>query len=144
MADLFMTVDSDSETQNNHKSKAQKKGKASKSKKEDGDDQILLSHSVILQDDYAKTTGIKKHTSGAITGSNNLWNFTSTMNGDKANTGMDDLDFGNITTADEKAPFMQSMEERVELKMKHHVIQIPAEISNYVKTADKENVEGDE
>jgi hypothetical protein len=56
---------------------------------------------------------IQKHTSGGITGSNNLWNFTATMQRDKTPGGYDDLDFGNNTTSDEKAPFMLSMEERV-------------------------------
>ena len=124
MADLFMTVDSDSDTPQQPKKKTQKQPK----EKQDEDEQIMLSHSVFLQDEQGPIKGQRKHTSGAIMGSNNLWSFTQSLRVDKNGMGEDDFEFGNNTTADEKAPFLQTMEDRVELKMKHYGIKIPDEL----------------
>ena len=87
MADLIMTIDSDSEsevkapTQKNMKNKQKKDAKNSKEEEE-----ILLSHSIILPDTNDNQLSTKKHTKGHIVGSNNLWNFSESLQVDRRAT----------------------------------------------------------
>jgi len=76
MADLIMTIDSESD---NEISKVKKGTKPTKIVEEE----ILLGHSVILTDTYEANGNMKKHTKGLIVGSNNLWNFTDSLQMDR-------------------------------------------------------------
>jgi len=71
MAQLVMTIDSDSEIEDKVKSKPNKK-------QDQDDEEILLGHSVFLQDfdQRGKQKKLKGH-SGA--GSGNLWNFADSV-----------------------------------------------------------------
>ena len=93
-----MTIDSDSEVEEKQRANAGKKFKPTKAAKEE--DEIQLSHSVILQD--TDDVPRNKHTKGHIVGSNNLWNFADSLQIDRRANIDDD---GGATTADEKAPF---------------------------------------
>ena len=77
MADLFMTIDSDSDS--GVKDTKQKAKSAKSCKKNQDDEEILLAHSVILQDTHEGLHTTKKHTKGHIVGSNNLWNFSESL-----------------------------------------------------------------
>ena len=79
MADLVMTIDSDSDAEvPKSKKQASKSSKPSNNKKAE-DEEILLAHSVILQDTEEGPRKTKKHTQGHIVGSNNLWNFSESL-----------------------------------------------------------------
>ena len=71
MAQLVMTIDSDSEIENKVKSKPNKK-------QDLDDEEILLGHSVFLQDfdQRGKQKKLKGH---AGAGSRNLWNFADAV-----------------------------------------------------------------
>ena len=77
MADLIMTIDSDSDVETS-KPAPQKKDKKGKPVKQE-DEEILLGHSVILQDMDDGPKKIRKHTTGHIVGSNNLWSFSGSL-----------------------------------------------------------------
>ena len=123
MASLFMTIDSDSEQEQVQKNTKGKKAKPTVPK----DDDIQLAHSVILQDTDYNVKAKSKHTAGHIVGSNNLWNFSESLQVDGKNIHYDDND---ATTADEKAPFLQSVEERVQVKMQEKKIKLPEELTD--------------
>ena len=87
----------------------------------------------------------KKHTTGHITGSNNLWNFTESYQTDRRNLN-DELD-EDATTAGERAPFMQTMEDRCEAKMTEKKIKLPEELVKFInqdKTEDDEKEAAEE
>lgn len=105
MADLILTID-DSDSEAEQKNTAKKQNKPNEVEEE-----ILLAHSVILKDtDNAE----RKFTSGHITGSNNLWKFSESLQIDRK-TNIVELD--DATTADEKAPFLLTIEERAQAKL---------------------------
>lgn len=121
MADLVMTIDSDSEVE----AKPVKGTKFKKAKKPQ-EDEILLAHSVILQDTMDDEGISRKHTKGHFVGSNQLWNFGESYQTDRKPMNADDED--GATTADDKAPFQQTMEERVNAKIVQHGLNLPAEL----------------
>ncbi len=96
MADLVMTIDSDSDVENKKIKRGTKLNKHSKPVEEE----ILLGHSVILTDTNEEPKRMKKHTTGHITGSNNHWNFTESLQMDRKIPMHEDLG-GDATTADE-------------------------------------------
>ena len=137
MADLFMTIDSDSEQDIASSKKGKKANTAPK------DEEIQLAHSVILQDTDLDFKRKSKHTTGHIVGSNNHWNFTESLQMDAARTHVDN----DSTNADEKAPFLQEVEERVERMMHDKKIKLPEDLTDLanVEKNDKEiNLEGGE
>ena len=71
-------------------------------------------------------------TSGHIVGSNNLWKFSDSLQVDRRNYIGDELNDG-ATTADEKAPFLLTIEERCEAKLAERKIKIPEELLKYQK-----------
>ena len=116
MADLVMTIDSDSdvEVKKNKSKEAKNSKKPAKTANKDVEEEILLAHSVILQDTEEGPGKARKHTSGHIVGSNNLWNFSESLHLDQHRRMAMAEDLENETTnADEKAPFLQTTEDRV-------------------------------
>ena len=71
MAQLVMTIDSDNEIEDKIKSKPNKK-------QDQDDEEILLGHSVFLQD-FDQRSKQKKLKGHAGAGSSNLWNFADSM-----------------------------------------------------------------
>ena len=92
-----------------------------------------MAHSVILQDTENEGKKRNKLTSGHIVGSNNLWNFSESLQVDKK-INLNDMD--EATTADEKAPFLLTIEERVQAKLKERGITVPAELLSLKKSGD--------
>ena len=138
MADLVMTIDSDSDS-GQRTAKASKKKEAKQKQTLPVDEEILLAHSVILQDTNTNESHMKKkHTAGYTVGSNNLWGFTDSLVVDGRRDGEYD------TTADDQAPFLQSTEQRVSAKMAQHKVSLPEELENFKVQAEKELADGEE
>lgn len=80
-----------------------------------------------------------KHTTGHIVGSNNHWNFTESLQVDAARTHVDN----DSTKADEKAPFLQSVEERVSMMMLDKKVKLPEDLTDLanIEKHDKDNKE---
>ena len=78
---------------------------------EDKEEEILLGHSVILQDHDHKSKQKKSKV-----GSGNLWNFAESVQVDNTqkNTMAEELDLDETTAPDEKAPFKLTIDERVD------------------------------
>lgn len=73
MADLFMTIDSDSDSD----TKKQTKNAAKNAKSEAQDDEILLGHSVILND--LEDERPNRQTKTFTVGSRSMWNFANAI-----------------------------------------------------------------
>ena len=134
-----MTIDSDSETEY----KNPKTGKIKKLKPKNTDDEeILLAHSVILTDTHEGTHHNKKHTTGLMIGSNNLWNFTESLGVEHKRTMAQELN-NEETAADERAPFLQTTEERCNIMIEKHKLKLPEELQKFIddKGTDKPDVE---
>ena len=129
MADLIMTIDSDSES--DRKPASKKQAKQAKGKPEAAEEEILLAHSVILHDTEDGVRKKSKLTTGHTAGSNNLWNFAGSLQLDQR-PGYE-MDNDMATTADEKAPFLMTLEERVASKMQERKVTLPQELLDLQK-----------
>ena len=130
MAQLVMTIDSDSEIDEAIKGNSSKKKKTGEQQEEE----ILLGHQVILQDHDNKHK--QKKFKG---GSGNLWNFAESVQVDNTlkNQLADEFECDETTAPEDKAPFKLTIEERVDQKFKQHSIVLPTEITSFHVDKDK-------